>query len=91
MENQPNQSLIKAMSLNDILDQIEKNLGKLGEGMGVDPKEILAEMDEANLRLKSAASQDHPSISEEAQFEYIGKSLQKYAGLFLRILGGLEH
>ncbi len=76
------------MLLNDILDQIERNLGKLGEGMGVDPKEILAEMDEASLRLKRAATQDHPPKSEEAQFDYIGKSLQKYAGLFLKIIGG---
>jgi tetratricopeptide (TPR) repeat protein len=88
MENQPNQSLFNAMSLNDLLDKIENNLGKLGEGMGVDPKEILAEMDEASLRLKNAATQEHPPKSEEAQFEYIGKSLQKYGPLFLRTIGG---
>jgi tetratricopeptide (TPR) repeat protein len=88
MENQPNQSLLNAMSLNDLLDKIENNLGKLGEGTGVAPREILSEMDEASLRLKSAATQDHPLKSEEAQFEYIGKSLQKYGGLFLRTIGG---
>jgi tetratricopeptide (TPR) repeat protein len=88
MENLPNQSLLNAMSLNDLLDKIEKNLGKLGEGMGVDPKEILAEMDEASLRLKDSATLEHPLKSEEAQFEYIGKSLQKYAPLFLRMAGG---
>jgi len=88
MEKQPNQSLLGAMSLNDLLDKIENNLGKLGEGMGVDPKQILAEMDEASYRLKNAATQEHPPKSEEAQFEYIGKSLQKYAKLFLRTIGG---
>jgi tetratricopeptide (TPR) repeat protein len=88
MEKQLDQSLIGAMSLNDILDKIENNLGKLGEGMNVDPKEILYEMDEASVRLKNAPTQEHLPKSEEAQFEYIGKSLQKYAKLFLRSLGG---
>jgi len=88
MENQPNQSLLNAMSLNDLLDKIDNNLGKLGGGIKVDHIEILSEMDEASLRLKNAALQEHPSKSEEAQFEYIGKTLQKYAPLFLRTLGG---
>jgi tetratricopeptide (TPR) repeat protein len=88
MEKQPNQSLLNAMSLNDLLDRIENNLGKLGEGMGVDPREILSEMDEASLRLKSSAAQDHSPKSEEAQFDYVGKSLQKYAPLFLKTIGG---
>ena len=48
-----------AMSLNDLLDKIENNLGRLGEGMGVDPTEILVEMDEASIRLKNAEKQEH--------------------------------
>jgi tetratricopeptide (TPR) repeat protein len=88
MEKQPNQSPLNAMSLNDLLDKIENNLGRLGEGMGVDPKEILLEMDEASNRLKNAGALEHPPKSEEAQFDYIGKTLQKYASLFLRTIGG---
>jgi len=88
MEKQQNQVPLGAISLNDLLDKIENNLGKLGEGMGVDPKEILAEMDEASVRLKNASNQEHLPKAEEAQFDYIGKSLQKYAPLFLRTIGG---
>jgi tetratricopeptide (TPR) repeat protein len=89
MEKQPNQALLGAMSLNDLLDKIDNNLGRLGEGMGVDPKEILAEMDEASIRLKNATiQQEHAPKSEEAQFDYIGKTLQKYSKVFLRLIGG---
>ena len=88
MEKQPDSSLLSGMSLNEILDTIENNLGKLGEGMSVDPKKILSEMDEVSIRLKSASTQEHPHKSEEAQFEYIGKTLQKYAGLFIHTIGG---
>lgn len=77
-----------AMSLNDLLDKIENNLGRLGEGMGVDPTEILVEMDEASIRLKNAEKQEHAPKSEEAQFDYISKTLQKYAKVFLKLIGG---
>ena len=41
MEKPPNSSLLHAMSLNDLLDKIDNNLGKLEEGMSVDPRQIL--------------------------------------------------
>lgn len=88
MQKQTNSSHLGSASLNDLLDTIENNLGKLGEGMSVDPRQILSEMDEASIRLKNAAAQENPPKSEEAQFEYIGKTLQKYARLFLRTIGG---
>jgi tetratricopeptide (TPR) repeat protein len=88
MQKQSNSSLLNAMSLNDLLDKIDNNLGKLEEGMSVDPRQILYEMDEASVRLKNSVTQEHPLKSEEAQFEYIGKTLQKYARLFIRTIGG---
>ncbi len=88
MEKHSDLSTLSEISLNEILDAIENNLGKLGEGMSVDPKQILFEMDEASIRLKNAANQNHPLKSEEAQYEYLGKTLQKYAGLFIHLIGG---
>jgi tetratricopeptide (TPR) repeat protein len=83
-------NVLESMSLNDLLEQIDNGLGKLGKTGGVVPKSILLEMDQANSRINDGISNGRELRAEIAQFEFIGKNLQNYAGLFIKLIGGRQ-
>jgi tetratricopeptide (TPR) repeat protein len=74
--------------LGDLLDQIDAQLGKLGQGMQVDLESLLLNIDQANERIKMLEKQDRDLKAEKTQFGYIITTIQENASGFIRELGG---
>jgi len=88
MENLNTAVPLESLSLNDLLDLIEADLGKLAAGVKINPIEILLALDLARIRIDKSLEQGNEVKAEEAQFEYLVMNLQKQDKLFLREIGG---
>jgi len=88
MENPDNLVPLETLSLNDLLDRIGADLGKLGAGMKVNPMDILLSLDQARIRIEKSRQQGNEVKAETTQFDYLVINLQKQGKPFLREIGG---
>jgi hypothetical protein len=85
--NQPHE---QQKSISETLDQLEVEVSKLGQGIGVKAEEILFGLDAVRNRLDDLENQGRTAKGEEAQFEYITNTLRNNSRAFIRELGGIE-
>ncbi len=88
MENLDTPAPLETLSLNDLLDRIEADLGKMGAGIKVNPMDILLALDLARIRIDKSLEQGNEVKAEATQFDYLVKNLQKQGKSFLREIGG---
>ena len=79
---------VHALSLNDLLDQLEVDISRVGQGNGRDVQKIFVKMDEVQQRIDGMGQKKVPVKAEAAQFEYLIASLEKNAKYVLKDLGG---
>jgi len=77
-------------SINESLDQLEVNVSKVGQDLGITSEGILDEMDSIRTRLDDLKTQGRPATAEEAQFEFIAKTLKDHSKAFIKEIGGLK-
>ena len=75
-------------SLNEILDKLDAQIGKLGLHMGESALSILDLMDEASAMIAELDARRQPLQTEKAQFASISHLLQHEARTFLKAIGG---
>jgi len=83
-----NQPIERQKSVSESLDQLEIDVSKLGQGMGVKAEEILYGLDAIKARLDELETQGRTAKSEEAQFEFVTNTLKKNSRVFLKEIGG---
>ncbi len=80
----------QSISLNDLLDQLEVDLSRVGQGRFENAQNLLVKMDEAQQRIETMALKELQVKAEAAQFDYLVTSLEKNAGKLLNDLGGAK-
>jgi len=80
----------QSISLNELLDQLELDLSRVGEGTFENAQNLLVKMDEAQQRIETLAQKEQQVKAEAAEFDFLVTSLEKNAGKLLRDLGGAK-
>ena len=86
--SETNKPLYFQITLNELLDQIEIDVSKLGQGNPQQAEKILYQMDEIEIRFNELIQHERPFGGEEAQFNFISTVLKKNQKTFLKQLGG---
>ncbi len=81
---------IRKMTLDDLLNQLEIDLSKVGHASPESALKMLLKMDQAYLSIDEMTRKENPVKAEAAQFKYIIDSLEKNSGNFLKDMGGNE-
>jgi tetratricopeptide (TPR) repeat protein len=79
-----------AISLSDLLDQLEIDLSHIGQGDRTRAEKMLVRMDVVNQKINRLAESQIPVTAETAQFEYIRQSLERNGRSFLKDVGGMK-
>ncbi len=80
----------QSISLNELLDQLEVDLSRVGQGRLENAQNLLVKMDEAQQRIGTMAQMGLQVKAESAQFDYLVTSLEKNSGKLLNDLGGAK-
>ncbi len=78
------------LSLNDLLDYLEAQLGRVGQGISINPEKVLLGLDEASRRIAKSKEDGRDVRVEVAQFDYIQKVIRNNKRAFLRSIGGKQ-
>ena len=81
---------VRAVPLNDLLDQLEVDISHVGQGRLIDTQKLLVKMDEAQQRIEEMGQKGLPVKAEAAQFNYLMVSLEKSAKKVINDLGGMK-
>ncbi len=81
---------VRAVPLNELLDQLEIDISHVGQGRLIDTQKMLVKMDEAQQRIDDMRQKGLPVKAEAAQFNYLMVSLEKSAKKVLNDLGGMK-
>jgi tetratricopeptide (TPR) repeat protein len=77
-------------SLNELLDQLEVDLGHLGQGSAEQALKMLLKMDTAFQKVTDMTEKELPVKAEAAQLEYLALGMEHNAKAFLKQIGGRE-
>jgi tetratricopeptide (TPR) repeat protein len=81
---------VKTISLNDLLDQLEVDVSRVGQGKMENAQNLLVKMDEAQQRIADMVQKELQVKAESAQFDYLVSELEKNARKLLNDLGGTK-
>jgi tetratricopeptide (TPR) repeat protein len=85
-----NQPVERQKSVNELLDQLEIDVSKLGQGYGIKAEDILLGLDAIRTRLDDLEILGRAAKAEEAQFEFITNTLKTNSNAFIREIGGIN-
>jgi len=77
--------------LDDLLDELEVDISRVGQLDASGAERILLEMDQVDERISALHAQDKSAKAQEGQFEYLIASFEKNAKAFLHDIGGQPH
>lgn len=79
---------IRGLTLDDLLNQLEIDLSKVGHANPDAALKMLLKMDQAYQSIDEMTRKENPVKAEAAQFKYVVDSLEKNSGSFLKDIGG---
>ena len=79
---------VQQVSLNDLLDQLEVEISRVGQGKPDNAQNLLVKLDAAQQKIDDMVQGKNPVKAETAQFDYLVSELKKNAEAFLQDLGG---
>ena len=81
---------LQKLTLDDLLNQLEIDLSKVGHTTPDAALKMLLKMDQASITIGEMNGKNNPIKAEAAQFNYVTKSLGKNSASFLKDMGGKE-
>lgn len=78
------------LTLDDLLNQLEIDLTKVGHGNPESALKMLLKMDQVFFTIEEMSQKENPIKAEAAQFDYVTNSLEKNCRNFLKDVGGKE-
>jgi tetratricopeptide (TPR) repeat protein len=81
---------VETVPLNELLDGLEIDVSRVGQGKLDNALKMLVKLDEALQRIESMAQKKLPVKAESAQFDYLVSELEKNASKALHDLGGAK-